>query len=312
MVLVAPWACAAPADDAAARGLVFLASLPADGQMAPYLVEAAVATGLDPRAWPSGHAALDDVPRNASGQAALRPLYALALAGAAPSDGPGRILATFRDGQFGDAALRNDDAWSILALSAAHARDERIGTAALRLAAQQDPQGGWSWSDGGAADVDTTGMVLEALRAADHLDAGVVQRAASWLAGQRVPGGGFPSEPGQAANCDSTAWAIRGLRAAGAAVAAETWTYLVGLQQADGGFAYQVGGTSNALCTAEAVTVLGLAGARASSAPPQSTPMVAPQFILVGLGAMVTLRRGRAARTWSAKPAPSPAWRRQT
>jgi len=276
-LLVALPATAGPSRDPRQAALDYLATLPAEAQtqLAPYLVEAAVANHLDPRQWPGGHAALATVgdPGNATLQPQIRPLYALAIAGAPLGNRADRVLGWFNNGQFGDAQLRNDDAWALLALHAAHRGGARMDEAARNLAAAQDASGGWAWTVGGAPDVDTTGMVLEALAANAALTPDAAGRARQWLNGAANATGGFPAQPGKAPNCDSTAWAMRGLWAAGARDNATTSAvrFLQVLQNPDGGIALAPGNVSNPLCTAEAATVLGMVWQRSPLGSSTST-----------------------------------------
>ncbi len=279
---VASATSAAPASDDTAAGFAYLAGFANDPGLAPYLVEAAVANGLDPHTWPAKNPVWDALAvavANESFQALLRPLHAMAVAQAAPQGLVEAVLEGFREGQFGNPQLLNDDAWAILALHAAGIDDPRLAQAALGLAQAQHASGGWGWLVGGAADVDSTGMAMEALAAVGHLDAESAMRAANWLASLAGADGGYPATAGEAANCDSTAWAIRGLWAAGKPHPEAAAQFLSSLRRPDGAFAFQPGQPANALCTAEALTVIGLAATRGGwlgpPAAPRGTPWVA-------------------------------------
>ncbi|MEA3203956.1 MAG: hypothetical protein QOI63_1636, partial [Thermoplasmata archaeon] len=196
-----------------------------DPAIAPLLVEAAVALGTDPAFWPdAAHPVLASLRPAGNGTllAQVRALHARARAGHGTPADVAALEASFRDGQFGDPVLLNDDMW---ALRAAHA----LGTGAIRLAAyaqaaahrlasEQDPGGGWSWRLGGPASVDVTGMAAVALLEAKALEDGNTTAARAYLAARQNATSGGYAEEGGAANCDSTVWAIRGLAALAAPV----------------------------------------------------------------------------------------------
>ncbi len=126
-------------------------------------------------------------------------------------------LVSYRssDGAFGH--LLNITAFAIFALRAAghSAGDPAVDAAGRWIAHHQDADGGYSFSGGGASDVDDTAAALQAL-----LDAGVhggasIARAVAFVERAQNPDGGFPSAPHQESNAQSTAWAIQGLAAAG-------------------------------------------------------------------------------------------------
>lgn len=283
--------------------MAFLAKLPADSGIAPYLLEAAVMNGVDPHTWPPGHPALDavlaQVDATASPQNLLRPLYALGLAKAVPAGLADRVRAGFHDGQFGEPARRNDDIWAILALHVATspAVPDAAVAAARGLASQQDASGGWSWQAGGNPDVDTTGMAMEALVDMHLWNASLAERAIAYLDSQADPGGGFPTAAGRAPNCDSTVWAIRGYRIAAHPWSSAAWAFLHSLQTTDGGFSYQPGQPSNAICTAEVVALMGSFGQgtdASSSGPVHSDPPAELGLATGAIAAIAWRRRGSA------------------
>lgn len=233
-----------------------------DPGLAPLVVEAAVAVGVDAAHWPDGtHSALASLPPlNASAPliSQVRAIHARAVAGRGTPQDTAYVEGTFHDGQFGDPVLLNDDLWAVRALLAlgVPTHDGMVQAAAQRLVAEQDPGGGWSWRLGGGPSSDVTGMALVALAEAQvPAPAG----AAGYLARthDNATGGYAEDAAGGAANCDSTVWAIRGLHALGQGAPADTWAYLARLHQDGGGFAYQPGQGANALCTAEAAALLG-------------------------------------------------------
>jgi hypothetical protein len=234
--------------------------------MAPQMVEAAVAAGVDVHAWPSASnpalSAVEVPPNSTSFMDQLRPAYALALAGALNATAAAALMHAGFDGQqFGDPALLNDDAWALLVLEAAHsARGDAEAAAVRLLAANQGMDGGWSWHVGGTSEVDLTGMVMRALSGQDAHDAALnlsLKRGAAFLAGAADSSGGFPITPGGTPNCDSSVWAVRGFWAAGTAASPRVFGFLASLRQADGSFAWKSGGAGEVFCTAEVVALLG-------------------------------------------------------
>ena len=263
--------------------------------IAPYLVEAAVAAGLDPALWPpvAGGALGRIVVPEPGGPllALLRPAHALALAGVPLGDVSGRdlaseIRASFDGTQFGDPALLNDDAFAILALAAdgASPLDARLAAAGRFLAARQ--AGGWSWAEGGPPGTDMTGIVLHALAwTQTPYDA-----AAAWafLETTKTSGGGWGESPAGDANCQSTVWGLRATALLGTPPPAADWDFLLALQAPDGGFRHQPGHPSDPLCTAEAATLLGLAAvggiafSDVSGRSQPETPLAALLALLLG------------------------------
>lgn len=236
--------------------------------LVPYLVEAAVAGGRDPRSWPPELPLVQQLgwpADNGSYIGSLRSLYAFALANERAEEVEGRILEGFDGRQFGDPALLNDDAFALLALHATADRDDpRWSGWTASLASNQSDDGGWSWGVGGPGETDMTGIVLDAIGQEAQAGPADSERAAVFFATTRAPDGGHALMPGDdAGNCDSTVWALRGLaRVEGGDGASDAerraaWDFLLALQRDDGGFAYQPDGPANALCTAEVAALIG-------------------------------------------------------
>ena len=128
-------------------------------------------------------------------------------------------------GQYGTSVM--DQAWALLALDAVRAS---IPQAAVDwLVAQQQPNGGWEFAPGWGTDSNTTGLVLQALTAADVApDSTGVISATQYLRSLQNSDGGFPytkpSPYGTDTDANSTAYAIQGLTAAGQVVDGPTWT----------------------------------------------------------------------------------------
>ncbi|HEX5226037.1 MAG TPA: prenyltransferase/squalene oxidase repeat-containing protein, partial [Solirubrobacteraceae bacterium] len=132
------------------------------------------------------------------------------------ADLEGRLLASrSSDGSF--AHLTNITAFAVLALRAAGRpqHDPVVRAAARWLARQRNTDGGYGYGPrGGPSDIDDTGAVLQALRAAGTRPA-ALGASVRYLRGSQRPDGGFPQQRGGASNAQSTAWAIQGLVAAG-------------------------------------------------------------------------------------------------
>ena len=174
------------------------------------------------------------------------------------------------DGASGAYGFTNwDHAYAILGLAAA---GEPVPVAARTLlASRANPDGGWDFSPGGlidsdfASDVDSTGLMLQALAVAgEPANSTRVVAALAFLAGVQEDDGGFPytTEPAATSNANSTAFAIQGLLAAGQDPLAARWQptaitpidYLLNLQLADGALTF--GGQANQFATAQAAPAL--------------------------------------------------------
>ena len=210
-------------------------------------VLAAAASGEDVDAWhtASGRGVLDFLA--AEGPAYLdqggareagKLLAGVVAAGGRPDAFAGRNLvqavqATYHAGQFGQSNW--DQAWAMLGLAAAG--QAVPPEAAQTLLAAVTPEGGWGFASGMAqADVDTTGLALQALAAADipH-DHPTVQAARLFLSRQQNDDGGFPTHravqtasraaaaPSSPSNGPSTALAVMGLLAVGENPQGSAW-----------------------------------------------------------------------------------------
>lgn len=127
----------------------------------------------------------------------------------------GVINDTYRKGRYGRTAF--DQALAMLALAAAH---EKIPAKAVEFVRSKRDKHGWSFSlrTGPGDDIDSTAMLIEAMRAAGvpRSDKGL-KAALRWIRYQRNPDGGFnPNGNGAETQSNSTALAIRAARALGA------------------------------------------------------------------------------------------------
>src|SRR3989338_3504414 len=125
-----------------------------------------------------------------------------------------------QNGQIGETSLLNDDAWGIMALSAAGVsnNDSVIVGAASHLLNNQNDDGGWSWGVGFDSDTNDTAAVLMALSEAGYTSADTaVQDAVAYLTAQQNPDPGLPYQrpcgwPGcEQSDSASTAWVIAAL-----------------------------------------------------------------------------------------------------
>ena len=215
----------------------------------------AAAADAAPETWraPGGRTALDFLA--SEGAAYTRKgaretgkfLAAVVAANGAPHDFGGRDLValtrtTYRNGRFGVSNW--DQAWAILGLAAV---GESIPVTATRqLAADHGPDGGWSLFPGDPGDVDSTGIVLQALVAAgEPVTSPAILNGTAFLRAQQNNDGGFAATPGTPSNAPSTAMAVGALLAIGQNPLAPAWTrggktpidYLLTLQSTQGGIA---------------------------------------------------------------------------
>ena len=200
-----------------AEGAAYAATGP--GQAAK-LAQAAIAGGRDPRAF----AGMDLV------AAMTAPLATPEPAGVA--------------GLYGDDLY--DHALVLIALAAA---GEEIAGEALRpLRDAQGDDGGWAFdgsSAPGAADSNTTALVIQALAATGYGDDPMVEGALAFLRSLQAPdSGGYaygPADP-LVADANSTALVIQALRAAGEDPTSREWgdapLALARFQTSDGGLRY--------------------------------------------------------------------------
>ena len=157
-----------------------------------------------------------------------------------------------------------DHALVLIALSAAGEPAPACAIEPLRAA--QGASGGWAYdgaSDPGAADSNTTALIVQALVASDHGDDPMVTRALAFLRSLIAPDGGFaygPADP-LVADANSTALAIQALIAAGQNPSAPEWgsalAALARFQTPSGGFRYMRGdAVPNLLATLQAMPAL--------------------------------------------------------
>ncbi len=163
------------------------------------------------------------------------------------------------DGQAGDHVYTT--IWTIVALASV---GEDTDASVEWLTAQQNPDGGFPWTQGAESDPDDTGAALEALEAAGVPEnAAVVQKALTYLKNEQLEDGGFHYGGTSSSNSASDSWVIQGIVAAGGNPA--EWTqggpsaveHLMSLQNPDGSFRHTAYVIDNpARMTASAVPAL--------------------------------------------------------
>ncbi|HEU5102942.1 MAG TPA: prenyltransferase/squalene oxidase repeat-containing protein [Roseiflexaceae bacterium] len=175
------------------------------------------------------------------------------------------MTASFDPASGAYGATNWDQAFALLGMRAA---GEAVPpTAANLLRSRANADGGWAFAAPGESDVDSTGLVLQALIAAGvpPTDTAIVNGLAYLDTAQNADGG-FPNAPiannGDTSNADSTAFAVQGILASREDPLAARWqpaasnpiSYLLGLQQADGAFTF--GGQPSQLATQQAIPAL--------------------------------------------------------
>lgn len=249
-------------------------------------VLALAAAGRDPAvSVPAGGATPRDFLAAAAGgyaargpSAAGKLLVGIAALGARPHDFGGvdvvgALHATFDDqtGRFG-AGGTWDQAWAILGLRSTMGASRLPPEVARVLVDGAAAGGGWGFEAGAAAaDVDSTGLALQALAAAGvPASDPAVRGGFAYLWRAQRPDGGFPGYDGST-SASSTALAIGALAAYGHAVDGPGWMRgpagglarsaprdaLLGLRRPSGAFAATHGGGDDPMATYAAV--LGLA-----------------------------------------------------
>ncbi|MEO7911978.1 MAG: prenyltransferase/squalene oxidase repeat-containing protein [Roseiflexaceae bacterium] len=239
------------------------------------------ALGGDAAAWNSaaGSSLVDALRTRAQAYAARGPATAgkLALGLAAADQDPHAfaglnlvisMTATFDSATGAYGATNWDQAFAMLGMRAAGEAVPAAAVSLLKTRANAD--GGWGFAPEpapGTSDIDSTGLMLQALIAASvsPTDA-VIVNALAYLDVAQNDDGGFPDAPvinnGDISNADSTAFAIQGLLASGEDPLAARWrpvatnpiSYLLSLQQPDGAFTY--GGQPSQLATQQVIPAL--------------------------------------------------------
>lgn len=191
-----------------------------------------------------------------------RQIMAVRAAGVNPRSFDGRDLIAelkgyYRQGQFGEPTLINDDVFGILALLAVEeaAGLREISGAVQTVLKAQEPDGSWG-------DVDMTAAAVQALRVyADRggnvATGGAIDRARDYLRGSQDKYGGWGE------NSASTSWAIQAIVALNEKPGEwrngdglNPWQALLRYQNSNGGFGWKSENDVSAFMTAYAVPAL--------------------------------------------------------
>jgi hypothetical protein len=236
------------------------------------------ALGGDAATWKStaGSSLLDALRTRAAAYAALGASTAgkLALGLAAADEDPHSfaglnlvisMTASFDPASGAYGTTNWDQAFAMLGMRAAGEAVPPAAASLLQTRANVD--GGWGFVAPGTSDVDSTGLMLQALIAAGVAPTDtVILNALAFLDAAQNDDGGFPNEPiinnGDTSNADSTAFAVQGLLASGEDPLAARWrpaatnpiSYLLALQQPDGAFTF--GGQPSQLATQQVIPAL--------------------------------------------------------
>lgn len=172
------------------------------------------------------------------------------------------MTATLDAGTGAYGATNWDHAFAMLGLRAA---GESVPAAATSLlTSRQNSDGGWGFATPGSSDIDSTGLMLQALAAAGVPgNNAAVTKALAFLDTVQKSDGGFPNAPADTgSNANSTAFAVQGILASGADPQAARWkptssnpiSYLLSLQQPEGALTF--GGQASLLATQQAIPAL--------------------------------------------------------
>lgn len=261
LLLLLGWASPLGAD-VSPSSITYLQSQPQN----PWITMALVASGVP-------HPPTDHL-QSVSGTTAndyAKTILAVAAVGENPAtfgniDYTVKLRSFAAGGQLGDPAFLNDDAWGILALSAAgvSTTSPEVTGAAAYLRAHQNSDGGFSYAVNGGSDTASTAAAIMALRESGlAADSSALQQAIAYLRSAQNSDGGFAYQRGDESDADSTAWVMWAIRKIGEDPIAWTKssgnpvTFLESLQNADGSFAWKhsVSG-ANLFATQDAVLAL--------------------------------------------------------
>ncbi len=143
-------------------------------------------------------------------------ILALTAAGENPKtfgniDFVAQLKTFYRDNQIGSSDLLNDDFWGILALVSAgeSISDQIIQDSKNFILTNQNEDGGWSYSIGGASDTNDTAVAIMALlEVGIPPDGSVIIEAIDYLKLNQNDDGGFPYLPGGESDSGSDSWVI--------------------------------------------------------------------------------------------------------
>lgn len=202
-------------------------------------------------------------------------------------------LKTYYDGvQMGDAALLNDDVWSVLAFASIKKADSAEAIASKNfILDHQNADGGWGYTVGGSSGSnDTAAAIMALIEAGVNANSAAITKAVAFLHTRQNDDGGFINDPawGTASDSGSDGWVISAIYKIGQDPI--SWTkkgnnplaHLQSLQDnADGGF-FWVDPASSPAFNNKAMTPYAVIALAGKSFPvgyfeiPQPTPTPAP------------------------------------
>src|SRR3990167_1785621 len=215
-----------------------------------------IAVGVDPNTVENGgNSLLDFLAANPPADTAVtaweRDLLAITAAGENPFTFGGlnyvaKVQSFANNSQIGSTTTLNDDIFGILSLISAgpSANQQIISDSIDFLIANQNTDGGWSWSVGSASDSNDTAVAVQALKAAElngFTNTGLstaIADGVNYLLSLQQADGGFEYQSGFGTDGASTAWVVQALIGEDTAVT-NGLNFLAGLQDASGGVQYQ-------------------------------------------------------------------------
>ncbi|MEX0616397.1 MAG: prenyltransferase/squalene oxidase repeat-containing protein [Candidatus Woykebacteria bacterium] len=216
------------------------------------------AAGIDPETIETnGNSLVDYIranpPASSTPTAWERDILAITAAGENPYNFGGtnyiKTLESFAaGGQLGGNTLLNDDTFGVLALiSAGPSADQQIISDSVNfIIANQNADGGLSWSTSGDSDTNDTAiaiMALNAAKSAGFTNVGLgtsLDEAKNYMLTSQNPDGGWSFTPGDTSDASSTAWGIQAMLGDDMVVS-NALNFLVSLQNLDGSVSWMSG-----------------------------------------------------------------------
>lgn len=232
------------------------------------------AVGIDPSIIEnSGNSLLDFLAANPPADTVTtgweRDLLAITAGGENPFTFGGRnyvdkVESFANNNQIGSDTTLNDDIFGILSLiSAGSSTNQQIISDSLDFViANQNADGGWSWSVGGASDSNDSAVAVEALKAAENAgfsNSGLnlaINAGISYLLGLQQADGGWEYQSGFGTDGASTAWVIQAILGNDSEVE-EGLNFLASLQDVSGGVHYQTGFGADTFTSGYALSAFG-------------------------------------------------------